>query len=279
MTWTTEKSGNAISEKKLKAVEKEDYSKKQKEWYENYQHLQTTKKERSHSRLVLGIWGDPKNGKTGLALDFPDDKIYVLDWDRGVESTWREHHDCTDRIEIHDPIKIGENNVVDIDKSEDESLRFVDMVKAKIAEGEKPIFVFDGVDAWYDACLLKVNPNPRKVTKMMPYQYGERNKVFFFLMKAIYNLNCDVIYITHAAEQYVDNTVVGFIPVWKNWGAILEQEIRCYNRKKGKELKYFAELMGSRTNGSLVGKVWTTREGVPPNIVWNGVPELRERNI
>ena len=76
MTWTTEKSGNAISEKKLKAVEKEDYSKKQKEWYENYQHLQTTKKERSHSRLVLGIWGDPKNGKTGLALDFPDDKIY-----------------------------------------------------------------------------------------------------------------------------------------------------------------------------------------------------------
>ena len=89
MTWTTEKSGNAVSEKKLKATERVDESKRQKDWYENYKHLQTTKKEKSNSRLVLGIWGDPKNGKTGLALNFPDDKIYVLDWDRGVESTWR----------------------------------------------------------------------------------------------------------------------------------------------------------------------------------------------
>ena len=82
-----------------------------------------------------------------------------------------------------------------------------------------------------------------------------------------------------ANKQYVDNAVVGFVLVWKNWGAILEQEIRCYKRKKGKEVKFFAELIGSRTNGQLVGKVWTTREGVAPNIVWNGIPELRERKI
>ncbi len=33
-----------------------------------------------NSRLVCGIWGEPKTVKSGLALDFPDKQIYVLDW-------------------------------------------------------------------------------------------------------------------------------------------------------------------------------------------------------
>ena len=44
-------------------------------------------------------------------------------------------------------------------------------------------------------------------------------------------------------------------------------------------MKYFAKLIGSRTHGNLVGTIWTTREGKPPNVVWNGISELREGNI
>ena len=32
-----------------------------------------------NSRLVCGIWGEPKTVKSGLALDFPKKQIYVLD--------------------------------------------------------------------------------------------------------------------------------------------------------------------------------------------------------
>ena len=44
-------------------------------------------------------------------------------------------------------------------------------------------------------------------------------------------------------------------------------------------MHYLAELVGSRTNGNLVGKTWTVRQGTPPNIVWNGIPELREGKV
>ena len=34
---------------------------------------------------------------------------------------------------------------------------------------EKTNFVIDGVDSWFEACILKVNPNPTVVTKIMPF--------------------------------------------------------------------------------------------------------------
>jgi hypothetical protein len=279
MNWTTEVSGKAVTKKELEKTEEIDFGKDQEEWNKAYAKKFLKKQENDTRTLVLGIWGDPKTGKTGLALDFPDRPIYVLDWDRGVESTWREHHDSTDRIQIHCPINRDKRNIIDINKSEKESLMFVNYVRQKIQEGERPIFVFDGVDTWHESCLLKVNPDPTKVAKLMPWQYGERNKTFFFLMEAIYSLECDVVYITHKSEDYLNGQVVGYSPVWKNWGGKLEQEIRCDRKEIKGEVKYTAKLIGSRTNGNLVGTTWNVREGRPPNVVWNGIPELREAKI
>ena len=229
--------------------------------------------------MVLGIWGEPKTGKTGIALDFPDRQIYVLDWDSGVESTWIECYDATDRIVVYDPIVVDKDNKIDIKKSELNSHNFVRHVRGKIEEGEKPIFVLDGVDTWFDKCIYKVNPNPTEVTKMMPYQYGSRNKTFYFLLEAIFNLRCDIIYITHETEKYVDNVPVGVQPAWRDWGGKLEQEIYCEKKRIKGDIVFNAQLVGSRTNGNLVGKTWTIREGQPPNIVWNGIPELQEGKI
>ncbi|MAL11603.1 MAG: hypothetical protein CMF74_18315 [Maricaulis sp.] len=278
MSWTTENKGDAVKAEKIAHAEEIDFGKEQEEWNKQYAKKFLKKKDK-RARLVLGIWGKPKTGKTGLSLDFPDKPIYVLDWDRGVESTWREHHDSTDRIQIHCPINRDKRNVIDINKSEKDSLMFINMVRQRIQEGEDPVFVFDGVDTYFNSCLLKVNNDPTKVTKVMPWQYGERNKTFNFMMEAVYSLNCDVIYITHEKEQYIDNTVVGFVPAWQDWGGKLEQEIRCYSREDKGELKYFAKLIGSRTKGNLVGTTWTTRDGKPPNVVWHGITELRDGAI
>ena len=80
-------------------------------------------------------------------------------------------------------------------------------------------------------------------------------------------------------EKYVDNTPTGVQPAWKDWGGKLEQEIHCSKKKVKGQIHFIAELVGSRTNGNLVGTRWTVREGTPPNIVWNGVSELKEGNI
>tara|TARA_R100000406_G_scaffold72144_4_gene52485 strand:+ start:6055 stop:6888 length:834 start_codon:yes stop_codon:yes gene_type:complete len=265
--------------KSIEDKKKTDFGKQQDEFNLDLERQQERKRKEKKSRMVLGIWGEPKTGKTGIALDFPDRQIYVLDWDSGVESTWIECYDATDRIVVYDPIVVDKDNKIDIKKSELNSHNFVRHVRGKIEEGEKPIFVLDGVDTWFDKCIYKVNPNPTEVTKMMPYQYGSRNKTFYFLLEAIFNLRCDIIYITHETEKYVDNVPVGVQPAWRDWGGKLEQEIYCEKKRIKGDIVFNAQLIGSRTNGNLVGKTWTIREGQPPNIVWNGIPELQEGKI
>ena len=58
---------------------------------------QTEERLGRNNRLICGIWGEPKTVKSGLALDFPNKQIYVLDWDDGCEPTWRQNHECSDR--------------------------------------------------------------------------------------------------------------------------------------------------------------------------------------
>ena len=58
-----------------------NFGAKQEEFNNRFQELMAKKRAEKKSRMVLGIWGEPKTGKTGVALDFPDRKIYVLDWD------------------------------------------------------------------------------------------------------------------------------------------------------------------------------------------------------
>ena len=268
---------NADLSKSIEDKKRTDFGKQQDEFNLDLERQQEIKRKEKKSRMVLGIWGEPKTGKTGIALDFPDRKIYVLDWDSGVESTWIECYDATDRIVVYDPIVLDKDNKIDIKKSELNSHNFVRHVRGKIEEGEKPIFVIDGVDTWFDKCIYKVNPNPTEVTKMMPYQYGSRNKTFYFLLEAIFNLRCDIIYITHETEKYDDNVPVGVQPAWRDWGGKLE--IYCEKKRIKGDIVFNAQLVGSRTNGNLVGKTWTIREGQPPNIVWNGIPELQEGKI
>ena len=79
---------------------------------------QTESRLARENRLVCGIWGEPKTVKSGLALDFPNKQIYVLDWDDGCEPTWRQNHEMTDRITLWNPEVRNDNGELDIQKSE-----------------------------------------------------------------------------------------------------------------------------------------------------------------
>ena len=233
------------------------------------------------NRLVCGIWGEPKTVKSGLALDFPEHKIYVLDWDDGCEPTWRQNHEMTDRITLWNPEVRNANGELDIQKSERNSEDFVLFVKSKIEEGEKVLFVFDGVDKWLDCCTLHVTGSS-KIGKpqKMKFEWGKRNAPFYALLLMCKNLNCDQIYITHSKADYGSTgEVIGAKPNWHNWGDSLYQIINTTRVEKKGTVVYRANLQSSKTNTSLVGKTWETLTVANGNVTWSGVSEMKEGNL
>jgi len=242
---------------------------------------QTDGRKARKNRLICGIWGEPKTVKSGLALDFPDKQIYVLDWDDGCEPTWRQNHEMTDRITLWNPEVRNQNGELDIQKSEANSEDFVLFVKSKIAQGENVLFVFDGIDKWLDCCTLHVTGSS-KIGKpqKMKFEWGKRNAPFYSLLNMCKNLNCDQIYITHAKADYgATGEVIGQKPNWHNWGDYLHQVISTRRTRKKNDVAYKAELLSSKTNTSLVGKTWETLIVGNGNVSWSGIPELREGSL
>jgi hypothetical protein len=239
---------------------------------------QTADRLKRNNRLICGVWGEPKTVKSGLALDFPNKQVYVLDWDDGCEPTWRQNHECTDRITLWNPEVRNHNGELDIQKSEANSEDFVLFVKSKIEEGEDVLFVFDGVDKWLDCCTLHVTGSS-KIGKpqKMKFEWGKRNAPFYSLLMMCKNLNCDQVYITHSKADYgATGEVIGSKPNWHNWGDYLHQIITTKRTLKKGNVVYKAELLSSKTNTSLVGSTWETLEVSKGNVKWNGVTELRE---
>jgi len=239
---------------------------------------QTSIRLKRNNRLICGIWGEPKTVKSGLALDFPNKQIYVLDWDDGCEPTWRQNHNCSDRITLWNPEVRNANGELDIQKSEANSEDFVLFVKSKIEQGEDVLFVFDGIDKWLDCCTLHVTGSS-KIGKpqKMKFEWGKRNAPFYSLLMMCKNLNCDQIYITHSKADYgATGEVIGSKPNWHNWGDYLHQIINTKTILKKGNVVYKATVMSSKTNTSLVGKTWETLEVGNATVTWNGAEELRE---
>ena len=239
---------------------------------------QTGERLARNNRLICGIWGEPKTVKSGIALDFPDKQIYVLDWDDGCEPTWRQNHDMTDRITLWNPEVRNQNGELDIQKSEANSEDFVLYVKSKIEEGEDVLFVFDGIDKWLDCCTLHVTGSS-KIGKpqKMKFEWGKRNAPFYSLLMMCKNLNCDQIYITHAKADYgATGEVIGSKPNWHNWGDYLHQVINTKRTLKKGDVVYKAELQSSKSNTSLVGKTWETLTIAKGDVKWDGISEMRE---
>ena len=116
------------------------------------------RKERDRSFLLCSITGNPKVGKTGIALDCrtPEEiekkmKVFVLDFDDGAEATWDAGWDRTDDIVIFNPLEMKGDGSIDWNESFNNAHAFIEMVKQETnADKNTKAFILDGVDKGYE---------------------------------------------------------------------------------------------------------------------------------
>lgn len=259
--------------------------------------------ERDSSFLCCSITGNPKVGKTGLALDCRTDKeieegykIAVLDFDKGAEPTWSSCWNNDENIIIFEPIELNKDGSTNWEESMNNALAFVTFVDEMIKSGEKvKAFILDGVDKLYEGAgdllrshLAKSNKRTGQIIletdsiKVNPLDWKIRNRINDRILDMVCSLETNRFFITHMKPIYGDiyNPVpVGEVPDWhKSTPAKFIQMIHINKIKQGKETKYIAELQASKTNSDLVGREWVIFSTNGKN-AWYGIPELREGNI
>ena len=260
------------------------------------------RQKRDRAFLLCSITGNPKVGKTGLALDCGTDeekekgmKIYVLDFDNGAEPTWDSAHDRDENIIIFNPIEMNSDGTTNWQETFDSAHAFCDLVKEDIENGNVKAVVLDGVDKVYEGSgdvlrehLVKSSKRDGSIVldtdsiMVKPLDWKIRNNIYNRLLDTFCALKADRFLITHMKSVYGDivNPVpVGEVPDWhKSTPAKFIQMIHINKIKQGKETKYIAELQASKTNSDLVGREWVIFSTNGKN-AWYGIPELREGNI
>ena len=257
------------------------------------------RKERDRSFLLCSITGNPKVGKTGIALDCrtPEEiekkmKVYVLDLDDGAEATWDAGWDRTDDIVIFNPLEMQGDGSIDWNESFNNAHAFIEMVKEETnADKNTKAFILDGVDKAYegssDALREHLAKNQSKAGSIIkdtdsvsvtPLDWKIRNRIYNRLLDAFLSVNCDRFLITHMKPLYEGISVpvpVGEVPDWhKSTPARFNQMIHIKKMKAGTVTNYVAELQASKTNPDLVGKEWVVFTTNGQN-KWNGIEELR----
>tara|TARA_B100001287_G_scaffold276547_1_gene287832 strand:+ start:1941 stop:2855 length:915 start_codon:yes stop_codon:yes gene_type:complete len=256
--------------------------------------------------MICGISGNPGTGKTGIALDCRTEEerkthwLFILDFDEGAEPTWRQHWANDEKIVIFNPYMYNEDMTVDYMATADMARYFIAMVKEAIEtgqiedgdeivqiEGVKAI-VFDGLDSWLDTTnmIARLNhikgkdPRAADKVKMVPTQWYARTEEYKRLFKAACQLRCHKFFITHMKEVHDGFEIVGLKPDWeKSTTAKLFQHIECKMEERGKTFKLSGLVRKSKTNAENVGQTFTIMENDGKDIVWNGIPALREGTL
>ena len=247
---------------------------------------------RNRSFLRVGIHGEPKSGKSGVALDCLTEeeikdgwKVIALDWDNGCEPTWRNNWGSSEHIIVFDPHCFNEDGSPNFAQSEKLAEAFVRRVKNGDF-GDKYKFVFDGVDKWLVRCFDTLTKGKKETDfKFIPILYGKRNRHYNLLLDKVDALECDVFFITHMKDVYegINNpNPVGKEADWhKSTPARFSHEIRMTKLKRGKNIEYTAEILSSKSNTLSVGKSFKVLEvnHQKNEVTWNGIPPLKEGTI
>ena len=234
----------------------------------------------SPRRMIIGIQGDAKTGKSGLTMD-TEKLTYYLDCDNGAVPTWKANHDSTDRVVIYNPaISDDEGNFLPY-QTQGNIRSFIAMVKQEIESGKEVLFVWDGVDTWLDYCTLYMtgmeNARMRPMKTDQQQLWYQRNQPFTEVLKEAKQLLCDQIYITHTKPAFRDE---GPQPIWARWDSHLWGVINTKQRVTAKGIEYVANVVSSKYHPELVGKTNTFltvgRDGV---VTWVGLDYLKEGRI
>jgi len=260
--------------------------------------------EREKSFLLCSITGNPKVGKTGVALDSrtPSEieegyKIFVLDFDDGAEPTWDSGWDRDENIVIFNPIEMKGNGTVDWNETFKNAHSFCEYVKEEISSGIKvKSAVLDGVDKAFEGSSDVLREHLVRSLKRLegqvihdtdsvtvkPLDWKIRNRIYNRLLDAFISIDANRFLITHMKPIYgniVNPVPIGEVADWhKSTPARFTQMIHITKIKSGATTNYIAELQASKTNPSIVGKEWTVFMTNGTN-VWSGIPELREGTL
>jgi len=260
------------------------------------------RQERDKSFLCLSITGNPKVGKTGLALDCRTEqeiadgyKILVLDWDNGAEPTYKSCWSNDENIYIFNPEERNIDGTVDWDASFENSHAFIRLATEMIAEGNVKAVVLDGADKAFEGAsqalrnhLVKHQKRDGSVihdtdsVRVSPLDWGIRNQINNRLLDSFLALQAHRILITHMKSIYgdiVNPTPIGEVPDWhKSTPAKFIQMLHIRKQKTGATTQFIAEMQASKTRMDLVGNEWVIFSTNGDN-VWNGIPELRECDL
>ena len=296
MDWTTEKKGNAAEESE--ETEK-SYFQQQKE---NILAQIKARMERDRAYQLCSITGNPKVGKTGLAIDSRTEeeiekgmKVLILDYDNGAEATWDSCWNRDENIIIYNPIEMRVDGAVDWEASFNNGKGFVEFAKELIEEDNVKSFILDGVDKIYEGSgdvlrdhLVKQQQregsiiHPTDSVRVNPLDWKIRNRVYNRLLDLVCSLKCDMFLITHMKPIYgdiVNPTPIGEVADWhKSTPARFNQMIHIRKEIKNNVTNYIAELDASKTNPLLVGNEWILFTTNGEN-TWFGISELREGKL
>jgi len=296
MDWTTEKKGTAVENE---VENSKSYFQQQKE---NILAQIKARMERDRAFQLCSITGNPKVGKTGLAIDSRTEeeiekgmKILVLDYDNGAEATWDSCWDRDENIIIYNPIEMRVDGAVDWEASFNNGKGFVDFAKEMIEEDNVKSFILDGVDKIYEGSgdvlrdhLVKQQQrdgsiiHPTDSVRVNPLDWKIRNRVYNRLLDLVCSLKCDRFLITHMKPIYgdiVNPTPIGEVPDWhKSTPARFNQMLHIRKEVKNDVTNYIAELEASKTNPSLVGNEWIIFSTNGDN-TWYGITELQDGSL
>jgi hypothetical protein len=247
------------------------------------------KQENEKSFMCLGIWGEPKSGKSALAADIFTDEdlkndmhVLVFDFDNRFIDVKRNHYGNIENLVVLNPIVRKEGSLVDFNATMDKARTFYEMAKEYIAEGKLKAVIVDGADKLLtDVCETKMREKHKMdadaVIQQPPYVWGDRNTPYKnFLHKQVLELPCHRIVIAHSKDKYAGNpNPVGTIANWHDSTEdIFTSTIKMVRNIKSNGADYTAiveasarmpELIGSRRKVLDIskGKVeWTTFEEI-----------------
>jgi hypothetical protein len=241
---------------------------------QNSQFKQSTK------RLRVGIEGEAKTGKTGLAMDC-DKTIYYLDCDGRAVPTWKVNYEASDRIVMFNPVAFDESGNEDAYTTQGNIRSFIALAQEAISNGEDIRFVWDGVDAWLNTCTLYMtgmeNARIRAFKPSMQQEWYQRNQPFRTVLDEAWRLDCDQIYITHVKPPFRDEPPQ---PVWNKFDYKLDTIVgtSLINTMKGAE--YSAYIKSANYSTELVGKRFTFLS-IPKNgeVQWKGLTQLKDGTL
>jgi len=249
--------------------------------------------------LLLGITGNPKVGKSGLAMDCRTEEeikkgmtVEILDLDDGSTATWDSAWNRDENIRVFVPNVWNEDGSMDWDETFHNCSTWIKMLEGQIKEGNVKAVILDGVDKIYEGSsdvlrksLVKNAARSGSViqdsdtVRVSPLDWKVRNKIYDRIINPFVALRTNRFLITHMKPVYEGigaPIAVGETPDWyKTTPHKLLQIVNIKEQKLGKKTTYMATLTASKTNSKMVGKKWPVFVLEETGNQWNGMPELK----